>query len=290
MRLRRTMLFMPGNNPGMIENAGVYGADSIILDLEDAVSPNQKDAARLLVGEALKDVDFNGSEKVVRINSLDTFGMDDIKTIVPCCPDALIIPKVETADTIHKVSALVHQVNRVNYPIKFIALIETPKGIANSYEIAQSDPDLEALALGAEDYTASLGISRSKTGEEIYVARSILVNSAAAGEIQSIDTPFTDVNDPIGLKADVSCAKKMGFKGKLSINPRQLDIIHQVYKPSDDEIHWATQIIMAIDAAKSSGAGVASIHGKMVDAPVVSRARTILYLAEKMGIKGENKE
>ena len=288
MDLRRTMLFMPGNNPGMLQNGGVFGADALILDLEDAVAPQEKDAARLLVAQALKTVDYGTSEKVVRINPLDTFACRDIKAIVPCRPDALLVPKVERPEDIVEVARQVAAAEKPGQmPVKLIALLETPAGIAESYRIAKADGRVVALAFGAEDYTAALGAKRTKAGTEIFSARTTVVNSAAAAGIQSIDTPFTDVNDREGLLADTELAKRLGFKGKLSINPRQLDDIHKVFNPSSQDIAWAARVIKAIRKAEAEGSGVASLDGKMVDAPIVARAERILYLARLLGLAEE---
>jgi citrate lyase subunit beta/citryl-CoA lyase len=286
MRLRRTMLFIPGNNPGMLQNGDVFGADSVILDLEDAVAPQEKDAARLLVAHALKTVEYGSSEKVVRINPLDSFGAEDIKAIVPCQPDALLVPKVESVQDMEEVTALVAAAeSKGQQPVALIALLETPQGIAQAYQIAQTKGRLVALALGAEDYTAGLGATRTKEGREIFTARTLVINAAAAAGIQSLDTPFTDANDEVGLHQDTLTGKELGFKGKLAINPRQIDVIHSVFNPTLATIEWAQQVIEAIRKAESEGSGVASLHGKMVDAPIVARAESILKLAQFIGME-----
>lgn len=288
MELRRSMLFMPGNNPGMLQNGGVFEADAIILDLEDAVAPQEKDAARWLIAQSLKTVDYGLSEKVVRINPLDTCARQDIMAIVPCRPDTLLIPKVEKPGDIKDVSQLVAAAETPGQtPVKLIALLETPCGIAEAYRIARADKRVVALAFGAEDYTAALGAKRTKEGAEIFNARSIVVNSAAAAGIQSIDTPFTDVNDREGLLADTELAKQLGFKGKLAINPRQIEDIHKVFNPTEQEIDWAERVIKAIRKAEGEGSGVASLDGKMVDAPIVARAERILYLGRLLGLAEE---
>jgi len=285
MELRRSMLFIPGNNPGMLQNGGVFGADSVILDLEDAVAPMEKDAARFLVAHALRTVDYGCSEKVIRINPLDTFAADDIKAIVPCCPDTILVPKVESAADIHQVSAMIAATEKPGQtPVKIIALLETPCGIVEAYNIAKADSRVVALALGAEDYTAGLGAMRTKEGTEIFTVRTILINAAAAAGIQSIDTPYTDANDEEGLLNDTQLAKRLGFKGKLSINPRQIDAIHNVFNPSLSDIDWAQQVIHAIRKAEAEGSGVASLNGKMVDLPIVNRAERILHLAQLLGL------
>lgn len=289
MILRRSLLFIPGNNPAMLQNGGVFGADSVILDVEDAVAPAEKDAARILVAEALKNVDYADSEKVVRINPLDTYGALDIAMIVPCQPDALMVPKVETPADIAAVVKLVTAAEKIGQkPVQIIALLETPRGIAEAYQIACADARVVALALGAEDYTAVLGAARTPGGEEIFTIRTLLVNAAAAAGVQSIDTPYTDANDDLGLQNDTILAKKLGFKGKMAINPRQIDVIHDVFNPSEQDIYWAEAVIEAIRQAEREGSGVASLNGKMVDAPIVSRAERVLQMARRLGVvKGE---
>lgn len=287
MDLRRTMLFIPGNNPAMLQNGGVFGADSVILDLEDAVAPNEKDAARQLIGNALRTCDYGMSEKVVRINPLDTYGVQDIKAIVPCGPAALLVPKVECPEDIKRAAECIAAAESAGSQVKIVALLETPKGIAEAYQIATADTRLVALALGAEDYTAALGAKRTKEGREIYAARMAVINAAAAAGIQSIDTPFTDANDEEGLLKDTAFAKEVGFKGKLSINPRQIDAIHSVFNPTDSDIAWAQKVLAAIRKAKAEGSGVASLNGKMVDLPVVNRAKTMLHLAYRLGMVEE---
>lgn len=288
--LRRTMLFLPGNNPGMLQNGGIFGADSLILDLEDAVAPAEKDTARLLVAHSLREVDYSGCETVVRINTLDTFGKQDIRAIVPCRPAALLVPKVQTADDICAVAAEIAAAEQPGQsPVGIIALIETPRGLAEAYSIATASNRMLALAFGAEDYTAALGAQRTKEGSEILNARAALVNAAAAAGIQSIDTPFTDVNDEEGLTKDTAFAKQLGFKGKLTINPRQIDSIHLVFNPSNKEIDWAERVMQAIRQAEAEGSGVASLDGKMVDAPIVNRAERTLYLADLLGLRKEAK-
>lgn len=289
MTMRRSMLFIPGNNPGMLQNGGVFGADSVILDLEDAVSPLEKDAARRLVGQALKTINYAKSEKVVRINSLDTnLTEDDIRTIVPCRPDALLIPKVQGPADIKKVAALIAAVEEPEQnPVQIIALIETPRGLAEAYNIATANSRVVALAFGAEDYTAGLGATRTKEGQEILTARSWLVNAAAAAKIDAIDTPYTDTADEAGLVADITLAKQLGFRGKLSINPRQIDIIHAGFSPSAKEIIWAEKVIQAIRQAKEQGSGVIAVDGKMIDAPIVNRAERIIQLNQLLGLSKE---
>ncbi len=281
--MRRSLLFLPGNNPGMLQSGGVFEADGVILDLEDAVSPLEKDAARLLVAQALRKVDYRGSQKIVRINPLSAGGAADIRAIVPCAPDALLLPKSECVQDLLAQLAFIEQAQQPGQKaVEVILLIETPLGLARVNELACVHPAVVALAFGAEDYTAALGAVRSKEGGEILAARSLLVNAAAAAGIESIDTPFTDAQDEEGLLKDTLLAKNMGFKGKLAINPRQVDIIHSAFNPSEGEVDWAERVIEALATAKQQGSGVVSVDGKMVDAPVAIRAERIIKLAKKI--------
>lgn len=280
MRLRRTMQFIPGNNPGMLGNGGVLGADSVILDIEDSVSPYEKDAARLLVSHALINVDYGTSEKVVRVNPLDTYAEQDIKAIVPCRPDTILIPKVQTADDIKQVVEWITAVeSKEQTPVKLVALMETPLGLINAYSIAQADKRVEAIVFGAEDYTANIGAQRTEEGVEILNARCLLVNAAKAAGVQVLDTPYTDVTDDEGMIKDAMMAKQLGFTGKLSINPRHIELIHSVFNPNEKEIDWALRVGAALRKAESEGSGAINLDGKMIDKPIVDRANRILELA-----------
>ena len=286
MELRRTLMFVPGNSPAMLQNAGVLGADSIVFDLEDAVAPREKDAARFLVGGALRTVDYGSCEKIVRINPIDVAAEKDIAAIVPCRPDALLVPKVNCAEDIHQVVKWIEASEAPGQKeVKIVALIETPLGVANCYSIAKSHPRVVAMAFGAEDYTAYLGTQRSD-GPEIYMARATIVNAAAAAGIQSVDTPFTDVLDDEGLVKDIALAKKLGFKGKIVINPRHVDAVHQGFSPSAAEIEWAHRVVAVIKLAEDQGTGAISLDGKMIDKPIVERAERLLQLAKVLGLEG----
>lgn len=283
--MRRSLLFLPGNNPGNVQSGGVFGADGIILDLEDAVSPLEKDAARNLVAQALQTVNYRGCEKVVRVNPLVANGEQDINTIVPCEPDALMLPKIErAADVVEQVRIIKAAERSGQKPVRVMPLLETPLGVANALEIAFASDRIAAICLGAEDYTAGLGTKRTKEGTEIFMARATVANAAAAANVDGIDTPFTDVTDPEGLLADTLLAKSLGFKGKLSINPRQIDTIHQAYAPTSDEIHWAKLVLNAIEEGKKKGTGVIAIGGKMIDAPIVARANRTIELAKALNL------
>lgn len=283
----RSMLFVPGNNPGMLQSAGVFGADAVILDLEDAVAHREKDAARFLVAEALNRVDFKTSARIVRINTLDTGGAEDLNMIVPFAPDAVLVPKVQSASDILAVVSLLEAIEPpAQAPVRIIALIETPRGLAEAYAIATAHPRLVALAFGAEDYTASIGAKRTREGMEIMSARGMLINSAAAAGVAAIDTPFTDINDEDGLRADVALARQLGYKGKLAIHPRQVETIHEVMNPGAEEIRWAQRVLAVLRQAEQEGAGAVSLDGKMIDAPIELRAKHVLKLAENIPAGG----
>lgn len=279
MNLLRTALFLPGNNPGMLQNGGIFGADAVILDLEDAVSPNEKDAARQLVKNALNTVNYGNAKKIVRINPIDLGGDKDIQIVIPAKPDMVLVSKINNAQEIINAINLIKQAEQGEQKTLVIPLIETAQGVVNINSIVAADNRINSVVFGAEDYTASLGIARSKEGNEIYTARTLIVNAAAATGIEAIDTPFTDVQDDEGLLRDALLSKMLGFKGKLAINPRQVDIIHKAFAPTTQEINWSVRVLNAIDQANKQGSGVISLDGKMIDAPIVQRAKRTLTIA-----------
>ncbi|GAA0677848.1 MULTISPECIES: HpcH/HpaI aldolase/citrate lyase family protein [Clostridium] len=286
--LRRSMLFMPGNNPGMLQNAAILGADSIILDLEDAVSLTEKDSARILVREAIKTMDYSDVEVIVRVNPIDTeFGPTDLDTIVRVKPDTILVPKA-SIESIKEVDGIITNIEKemgFNLgEIKVIALVETADGLQNVYEIIKASSRVNGVLLGGEDLTADLEIKRTKEGEEIFYARNRIAIACRACKVSSIDTPFTDTNDFEGLRKDIRKAKSLGFTGKASINPRQIDTIHEVYSPTEEEIVHAQRVLKAMEDAKKEGKGVFSLDGKMVDAPVINRAVRTVDLAKTLGL------
>lgn len=287
-RLRRTMLFIPGNNPNMIQNAGILGADSIILDLEDSVSIEEKDAARDLVYNALKYVDFYDCEIVVRINSPSSlFGMEDIQVITKAKPHALMIP-MATSEDMEEVCKLVGEIERkegiLENTIKLIPIAETAYSIENISDIISASNRTIAVLLGAEDLTADLEVTRTKEGQEIFYARSRIAHICKTYKIDAIDTPFADVNDLEGLRKDTIRGKSLGMTAKAAINPRQIDVINEVFTPTMEEIEYAQNVIKAMEEAKREGKGVFSYQGKMVDAPIIHRAETILKKAKAAGV------
>ncbi len=288
--MRRSMLFLPGNNPNMLINGGCLGADAVIFDLEDAVSPGEKDAARILVRNTLRYMDLRGCERIVRINSIDTpYWQADIDAIAPYCPELVLLPKTGTAQDVLIVCQYMAQVEAKlgleENTIGLMPLIETALGVENAFQIASAGTRVRALFLGAEDLTADLQCKRTKAGNEIAYARSRLVTAARAAGVEVYDTPFTDVNDDEGIETDTALAKAMGFTGKSSISPRHVEVINRVFSPTLSEVAYAKEVMEAIAQAKAQGKGAIALHGKMVDAPIVARAERTLQMATALGME-----
>lgn len=284
MRLRRTMLFVPGNNPAMIQDAHIYGSDALMFDLEDSVAMSEKDAARMLVYHALKTVPFGNCEVVVRINPLDTpYGKKDIEAMVLGGVQVIRLPKTETAQDILDVECEIEKVERkAGIPVgktAMMAAIEGALGVVNAYEIARSSRRLIAIALGAEDYCANMKTSRSESGEELFLARAQIVVAARAAGIDAIDTVYSDINNEEQLIKETKLIKQLGFDGKSIINPRQIDPINQIFTPTAKEIEKAMQIVEALEQAQAKGSGIVSLNGKMIDKPVLLRAQRTLNMA-----------
>ena len=290
--MRRSMLFLPGNTPNMIINGDALGADCIILDLEDAVSPDEKDSARLLVRSAMKNMGFRGVEITVRINSIDTeYWRDDLDAIIPLKPDFIMPPKSGCAEDIKKIDAYITGIEEKcgmdKGGVKLIPLIETALGVENAFNIATASKRVAALFLGGEDLTAALRCKRTKSGNEINYARTRLVCAARAAGIDVYDTPFTDVNDDEGIIADAEYAKSLGFSGKAAIAPRHVRAINEVFSPSLKDIRYAQDVFEAIRLGKEQGKGAVSLRGKMIDKPIVERARQTLEAAKQLGLEVE---
>jgi len=289
-RLRRSRLYLPGNEPKFFVNAGLHKPDGIILDLEDSVSPSEKDAARILVRNALRSVDFYGVERMVRINQLP-LGLEDLRFVVPHGVDVILIPKCESTEQIKMVDDEIKMLRaeyNFNNEIYLMPIIESAKGIMEAFEIATASENICALTIGLEDYTADLGIQRTDNGRESFFARSVIVNAAKAAGIQAIDTVFSDVNDMNGLYESVIEAKSLGFEGKGCIHPRQIEVIHKAFAPTEKEIEKAKKIILAFEEAERNGLGVVSLGSKMIDAPVVKRAFNTIKLAILNNLLDEN--
>jgi len=289
MKLRRTMLFVPGNNAGMVQNAHVYGSDSVMFDLEDSITMEEKDSARMLVYSALTTIDYGNCEKVVRVNPLSTpYGKEDIRAMVLGGIDIIRLPKTDSADDIKAVEREIEKVEKeAGIPVghtKMMAAIESALGVVNVYSIATSSSRLVAIALGAEDYCANLKTTRSLEGSELFFARSSIVVAARAAGLDAIDTVFSDINNEEQLIKETREIKQLGFDGKSIINPRQIAPVHKVFTPEKKEIEKALRIREAIKEAHKKGSGVISLNGKMIDKPVVIRAERCLELAKASGI------
>lgn len=283
-RLRRSMMFVPGNNPGMIRYAHIYGADSIMFDLEDSVSYTEKDAARFLVYNALKTLHFGTKETVVRINDLSSgLGVKDLEAVVRAGVQVVRLPKTDNAQDVIDCEQMIERIEReAGIPVGttgMMAAIESASGVLNAVEIAKASDRLIGIALGAEDYVTDLKTTRSD-GIELLFARCMILNSARAAGIAALDTVFSNVNDEEGFIAEATLIKKLGFDGKSVINPRQIDPLHKVFMPSEKDLNKARAIMEAIADANARGSGVASLNGKMIDKPVVIRAKRLLELYE----------
>ncbi|MDV7745392.1 citrate (pro-3S)-lyase subunit beta [Enterococcus mundtii] len=283
-RLRRTMMFVPGANAAMLRDAPLYGADSLMFDLEDAVSLKEKDSARLLVHMALKTFDYSKVETVVRINALTAGGDQDIEAMVLAGIDVIRLPKTETAQDIIEVDQVITSVEET-YQIpmgttKMMAAIESAEGVLNAREIAKASKRLVGIALGAEDYVTNMKTQRYPDGQELSFARNMILHSARAAGIAAIDTVYSDVENLEGFQTEVRLIKQLGFDGKSVINPRQIPLVHAIYEPTEKEIQAAKEVIWGIQEAEAKGSGVISVNGKMVDKPIVERAERVIALAK----------
>ena len=281
-RLRRSRLYLPGNEPKFMVGAGFHGADAVILDLEDSVHPDHKAAARSLVRHALRVLDFGAAERMVRINQLP-LGLEDLAAVVPEAPDLILIPKVEHPDQVREVDAAIRNL-RVQRHVWLMPILESALGIERAFEIAQASSRVVALTIGLEDYTADLGVPKTRAGEESSFARSRLVQAAAAARVQAIDSVYGDVDDLEGLLEWGRRARSMGYCGMGCVHPRQIAVIHEAFAPGCDEIDKALRIVAAFEEAERKGLGVVSLGSKMIDSPVVERARNLVGRARAMGL------
>ncbi|MFQ5429582.1 MAG: aldolase/citrate lyase family protein [Phycisphaerae bacterium] len=288
-RFRRSRLYLPGNEPKFMLNAGLHGPDGVILDLEDSVAPAVKDEARLLVRNALRAIDFRGAERMVRINQGER-GIADLDFIVPHNVHVVLIPKVESAQEVTRVDERVQEIiqnastrasaaGTSEHRVFLMPIIESALGAIKAYEIATASPNVVALTIGLEDYTADIGAARTPEGRESVWARAQVVNAARAAGLQPIDTVFSDVGDTEGLRASVLEAKGLGFEGKGCIHPRQIQVVHEAFAPTEAELDRARQIVAAFEAAQAKGLAAVSLGTKMIDPPVVKRAQRVLRMA-----------
>lgn len=286
--LYRTLLFVPGNNPGQLVKAEIYGADSVIFDLEDAVSVHEKDAARDLVRHYLLAMRPDNCRVGIRINAQDTpYYEEDVRAMVPLKPDFLRLPKSETAENIQKLDELITECEKKAGievgSIKIIATIETALGVYNAYQIAKGSPRVIAIGLGAEDFRTDMKMTRSDDGQEILFARNLISLSAHAAGVMPLDYVYSNFMNAEGFTADVKFGKMLGFTGKSVIHPSQVPLVHEVYNPTDKEIEHAKRVVAAYEEAMAKNAGVVALDGKMIDMPIVTRAKNTLEYAKASG-------
>lgn len=285
-RFRFSRLYLPGNTPGMMINAGLHSADGIILDLEDSVAPEKKSEARILVRNALRQINFFGAERMVRINQGDS-GLEDLDYVIPHNVNIILIPKCEDAVTVQRVE---NKINEIKYrygshdPVYLMPIIESAHGVERSFEIAKSSGSVVAMAVGLEDLTSDLGVQRTAEGTESFYARSRIIIASKAAGIQPIDSVFSDVSDMEGLYRNVLMSRSLGFEGMGCIHPRQIAVIQKGFAPGSEEIEKSKKIITAYEEARKTGLGVVTLGSKMIDAPVVARAQKTLLLAKKLGL------
>jgi citrate lyase subunit beta/citryl-CoA lyase len=285
---RISRLYLPGNKPSMMINAGIHQPNGIILDLEDAVAHDKKYEARFLVRNALRGMNFYGAERMVRINQVPA-GLKDLDFIVPHHVNLILVPKCESAEQIYMVNDRIEQIKmdlRLHTHIWLMPIIESAMGVIKAYEIASAADNIVAMAIGLEDYTADIGTRRTDEGTESFFARSMVVNACRAAGIQPIDSVFSDVSDMEALARNVQKSKALGFDGMGCIHPRQIAVIHKNFAPDEAEIQKAQRIVDAFIKATEKGLGVVSLGSKMIDPPVVKRAETTLNLAISLGMIG----
>ena len=283
--MRRSRLYLPGSEPKYFINAALHAPDAIILDLEDSVHHAEKDTARILVRNTLRAVDFGSCERMVRINQLP-LGLEDLAEIVPEAPDLVLIPKVERPEQVGEADRLVRELkvsHGVDRAIWLMPILESALGIENAFAIATVTPNVCALTIGLEDYTADLGVAKTLEGRESLYARTRVVNAAKAAGIQAIDSVFSDVGDLAGLRQWGENSRALGFEGMGCIHPSQIPVIHEAFAPSQTEIEKALKIVAAFEDAQQRGLGVVSLGSKMIDPPVVERARKLVARAKAMG-------
>jgi len=281
-------MFVPGNNPAMMADAFIYGPDSIMLDLEDSVTMAEKDAARLLVHNALKTIDYGNTEMVVRVNPLNTpYGKKDVEAVVKAGVHVIRMPKTETADEIRELEAEIVKVETELGCVgrtQIMAAIESTLGVINAYDIATASKRMMGIALGAEDYSANLKTQRTPEGMELLLARQTIVVAARAAGIDALDTVYSNLNDMETFRKEVELIKSLGCDGKSIIIPRQIEVVNAVFAPKEKEIQKSLTILAAIKEAEKRGSGVIAVNGKMVDRPVVIRAQRTIDLAIASGI------
>ncbi len=289
MKLRRSMLFMPGANSAMLSSAFVFKPDSIMFDLEDAVALREKDAARILVFHALQHPMYRDMETVVRINALDTpFGLDDLEAAVRGGVDIIRLPKTESEDDVRRLESEVERIERscgraVGSTL-LMAAVESAAGVVNAVSIAKASPRMMGIALAGFDYVMDMQSERGD-GTELFFARCAVLHAARTAKIDAFDVVFPDLNDEVGFLKEVELIRKLGFNGKSLINPRQIELLHNAYAPTEEDVENAQRVIAAAEKAEREGLGVVSLNGKMIDAPIVDHARRVLQNAAASGVR-----
>jgi citrate lyase subunit beta / citryl-CoA lyase len=284
-RLRRSRLYLPGTEPKYFINAALHAPDAIILDLEDSVHPAEKDAARILVRNALRAVNFGSCERMVRINQLP-LGLEDLSEVVPEAPDLVLLPKTENPEQVREIDGRIFELKRrsnLDRPIWIMPILESAVGIENAFAIAGASPNVVGLTIGLEDYTADIGVVKTSEGRESLYARTRLVNAAKAAHIQAIDSVFGDIADLEGLSSWGENSRALGFEGMGCIHPSQIPVIHRAFSPTVAELEKAAKIVAAFEDAQQRGLGVVSLGSKMIDPPVVERARKLVRQARLAG-------
>jgi len=285
MKLRRSMLFVPGDNAAMLSTSFVYKPDSIMFDLEDAVSPREKDSARLMVYQALQHPAYRDIETVVRINGVDTeFWQKDLEAAIRGGVDIVRLPKTENAQEIHELEAHVARIEKgCERPVgdtKLMAAIESASGVVNAVAIASASPRMVAIAMAGFDYLVDMHTRRSDGWEpELFYARASVLHAARAAHIDAFDVVYGNVNDDEGFLREVKIAKQLGFNGKSLIHPKQIELLHKAYAPSEEEVNHAKRVLAAAEEAHRKGLGVVSLDGKMIDPPVIDEAQMTLQMA-----------
>jgi citrate lyase subunit beta / citryl-CoA lyase len=285
-RMRRSRLYLPGSEPKYFINAALHAPDAIILDLEDSVHPDDKFASRILVRNALRSVDFGRCERMVRINQLP-MGLDDLDAIVPERPDLILLPKTETVEQVEAVDrhlSMLERRNGISETIWLMPIIESARGIENAFAIATASDRNVALTIGLEDYTADLGVAKSVNGEETLYARTRLKNAACAAGLQAIDSVFGDVGNLVALAEWSERSHALGFEGMGCVHPSQIEVVHRAFSPTQAEIEKALKIEIAYTEARAAGRSVVSLGSKMIDPPVVARARLLVKRAKALGL------
>ncbi len=288
-RLRRTMMFMNAQKPGLIKDAYIYGSDSIILDLEDAVAENQKDAARFSLYHALRNIDYGDTEVLVRINGLDTpHWQEDVRVCVAGGADGIRIAKCESADNVHQVEEAVLKAER-EFGVEegrtlLMAALESPLGIMNAYEICRASDRMLGCAISGGDFRKSMHVQIQRDGIEMNTARSMMLLAARAAGVQCFDTMYPNIDDMEGFKAEVIMDHKMGFDGKSIVNPKQIAFVHETFAPTEKEIAYAEKLVRSCQAQADAGIGVYTVDGKMVDIPFFEDAKRIIALAKACGV------